>query len=68
MPELECEESELKLKGDIEVRDIIENEGLEYAVLHYMDESSIDSTKTAKLWKVAREALQALSKHLKLED
>lgn len=50
------------------MRDIVENEGLEYAVRHYMGADVIKNPETAKLWIEAEAALTALAKHLHLED
>lgn len=54
--------------NDILVVERIEQEGLCYAVMDYMDETSIQNPETAKLWKEARVALEALSKYLKLNE
>lgn len=56
------------LMNDIEVRERVEQEGLDYAVRHYMDGSSIQNPVTAKLWDEAATALEKLAKHLRLED
>lgn len=49
---------------DIDVKERAEQEGLGYAVMHYMDESDIQNPVTKKLWKKAREAMTALNEHL----
>lgn len=53
---------------DFEVRDRVEQEGLDYAVRHYMDASSCKNPETARLWQEAADALNALAKHLHLDD
>lgn len=53
---------------DIEVAEIAADEGLEYAVRHYMGAESIKSPETAQLWQAADDALTALAKHLHLDD
>lgn len=52
---------------DFEVRDIIVNEGLDYAVRHYMGSEHIENPITKKLWDAAETALNELVKHLHLE-
>jgi hypothetical protein len=54
--------------SDHEVRARVDQEGLEYAVRHYMDGSSIQNPVTAKLWDEAATALNALAKQLGLDD
>jgi len=44
--------------------DIIESEGMGYAVEHYCDGSNFESEETAKLWDAAQSALNDLRKHL----
>jgi hypothetical protein len=51
---------------DIEVRAIVEEEGIGYAVMHYMPASYCKNPETAKLWKEASDALSALKRHLHL--
>lgn len=53
---------------DKELRDIIENEGFSYAVQDYLDPDSIEDGTTKKLWADAKEALDKLAKHLKLDE
>lgn len=57
-----------KLMTDHQVAMTIENEGVGYAVLHYMDSTSIRSPETKKLWDDAENALKALMEHLGVED
>lgn len=54
--------------NDIEVRERVEQEGLDYAVRHYMDGRSIQNPVTAQLWDNAAAALNALAEYLHLED
>jgi len=51
-----------KTNGD--AVDIIECEGVGYAVLHYTSGSTFRDPKTASLWDAADEALKALCLHL----
>lgn len=44
--------------------DIIENEGIGYAVLHYCDADNFIDPKTQLLWKSAELALKDLQEHL----
>lgn len=53
---------------DLTVREIVEDEGLDYAVRHYMSSDSIKSEETAQLWSAASDALEALAKHLHLDE
>ena len=52
---------------DFEVQEICEDEGLDYAVRHYMGPESIKNPETARLWEEAGKALNALAEHLHLE-
>ena len=45
--------------------DIIENEGLEYAVRHYCDGTYFESGKTGSYWTAAQRALNNLVDHLR---
>lgn len=47
--------------------DTIENEGLEYAVRHYIGGDAFKDPVTARLWKTADEALTELVNYLKAE-
>lgn len=47
--------------------DIIEGEGLDYAVRHYIDGSAFKDPETASLWTEAGQALNALVEHLENE-
>ena len=47
-----------------EVANVVENEGLAYAIQDYMDHKRIADKKLAKLWKEAREKLDAISEIL----
>lgn len=47
-----------------EVRDIVENEGLGYAVQHYMSAESIADPSIAKRWREAKKALDLLEGEL----
>ncbi len=53
---------------DFEVREVVEIEGLEYAVRHYMNSSKISNPVTADLWDKANAALNDLVKHLHLDE
>lgn len=52
-------------RGNEEVKAIIEDEGLGYAVQSYMDEDSIEDPELAKAWKEARAALDKIEELLK---
>jgi hypothetical protein len=54
--------------NDIEVRERVDQEGLDYAVRHYMSGDSCQNPETAKLWDEAAAALNNLAAHLGLED
>jgi hypothetical protein len=56
------------MHNDQEVKDIIENEGAGYAILHYTSASKIKSPKTRKLWSDAEKALKALIEHVGAES
>jgi hypothetical protein len=47
-------------KSKAEVKSIVENEGIGYAVTSYMSESCIEDPELAKAWKEAREALERI--------
>ena len=47
-------------KSNQEVADIVEMEGLGYAVQHYLGAESIKDEKLAALWASAKEALNAI--------
>lgn len=47
--------------------DTIENEGLDYAVRHYIDGDAFKDPETARLWTEAANANQALVDYLKRE-
>jgi hypothetical protein len=47
--------------------DIIENEGLEYAVRHYCDAGSFKDPQTVRLWDKAEESLTNLVNYLQVE-
>lgn len=47
-----------------EARDIIESEGVGYAVQHYISGDSFKDKKTAELWNKAEAALNELEEHL----
>ena len=53
---------------DFEVQAIAEEEGLEYAVRHYMSADCCKNPETQKLWREAAGALERLAKHLHLDD
>ena len=53
---------------DKELRDIIENGGFSYAVQDYLDPDNIGDEKTKRLWVKAKEALDDLAKHLRLNE
>lgn len=46
---------------------IIQNEGLDYAVRHYIDGEEFKDPETARLWKLSDACLSALVEHLKRE-
>lgn len=50
-----------------EVVEIIENEGLDYAVRHYCDADSIKDPETSALWAEAAGSLDRLVEHLERE-
>lgn len=43
-----------------EVADVVDTEGLEYAILHYLDEEDIDSPKLRRAWAKAKKSLNDL--------
>lgn len=47
-----------------EVAERIEQEGLDYAVRHYMGSKDFEDRKTAELWDAAEAAMNALVQHL----
>lgn len=47
--------------------DIIENEGIGYAILHYTSGSNFKDQETARLWDVAETALNDLVDYLEAE-
>jgi len=49
-----------------EVKEIVESEGLGYAVQDYMSADDINDPKLRKLWHNAKVALDALSSYLRL--
>lgn len=48
--------------------DIIEEEGLGYAVQYYVNPDKIKNSDTYDLWKAAKEALNNLCLHLGIDD
>lgn len=46
------------------VAERIEQEGLDYAIRHYMGSDGFTDRETARLWDEAEKALNALVKHL----
>jgi hypothetical protein len=40
--------------SDVEVKRIVENEGLDYALLHYLSPEQIDNPELKKLWTEAK--------------
>lgn len=50
-----------------EAIDIIENEGIGYAVLHYCDGSNFEDYITCFLWDAAQNSLQNLVDYLELK-
>lgn len=54
-------------KTNGEAVDIIENEGLGYAVQHYISGDAFADPKTARLWNDADRALATLVTHLERE-
>lgn len=46
------------------VAERIEQEGLDYAVRHYMSSDNFEDRKTAELWDAAEKALNDLMTHL----
>lgn len=47
-----------------EAGEILEDEGIEYAVRHYCDGSYFKDETTGKLWDASAKSLNALVKHL----
>jgi hypothetical protein len=43
-----------------QVADIVESEGLGYAIQHYMSADSIEDEDLARLWRIAKEALDQI--------
>lgn len=48
------------------IKDIIEEEGLGYAIQHYISSKSIKDPKLAKLWIAAEEAMSKIIDYLKI--
>lgn len=46
---------------------MVEEEGLGYAVQHYINGDSFKDPETARLWTLAAETLDALESHLRAE-
>jgi hypothetical protein len=57
-----------KKYSDDDLKDIIEMEGLEYAVRHYLNSEKIADSDTRDLWRQAEEALNRLVLHLGLDE
>ena len=55
-------------RTDKQIRKIIESEGLDYAILHYLSPDDIESEDTRKLWNSAGLALKMLQQHLGVDD
>ena len=54
-----------KTLSNNDVANVVENEGLGYAVMHYMDSSNIQNKELAELWDKAEEACTNLEEYLK---
>jgi hypothetical protein len=54
-----------RIQSNNDVVDIIENEGMGYAVMNYMDSSQIMDLELAELWDEAATALGALESYLR---
>lgn len=55
-----------------DVANIVDNEGLEYAILHYLNDDNIDDSTPrgrvlARLWRDAKAHLQAIDNLIQLE-
>lgn len=60
----------MKEKGEStngDAADIIENEGLDYAVMHYCSGDEFKDPETRRLWDAADKALEALCAYLSEE-
>lgn len=53
---------------NVGVARIIENEGLEYAIRHYMSGDSIVDPKLAEMWDEASKLLDEIEKYASLEE
>lgn len=51
-----------------DVLDIVDKEGLGYAVQDYLDKEEIDDDELYDLWEEAERALNALDRYLTLKD
>jgi hypothetical protein len=51
-----------------EVRDVIEREGLEYAITGYLSADNIKDPKLRKMWNKARVTLEAIQEYLEIGD
>ena len=51
-----------------QVADIVHSEGLGYAVMDYMSADSIEDPDLARLWRIAKEALDGITEILPGED
>ena len=54
-----------RTRNNNDVADIVEDEGLGYAVMDYMDSSDFRDLELAKLWDDAAKHLNALSDYLR---
>lgn len=53
--------------SDEDLRNLIDNEGLGYAIYGYLNPSMVENETTKALWLDAYNALKALSEHLELD-
>jgi hypothetical protein len=51
-----------------QIKDIVEYEGLGYAIQHYLGSEMINNKKLSKLWGQTKKSLDAIAKILKLGE
>lgn len=61
-----CPSTNCTCLDDAALAGLIEQEGLDYAIQHYLDPQQIQDPETKRLWLRAKHALDALAKHLEV--
>lgn len=57
-----------KLYTNEEIADVVESEGLGYAVQYYLNPELIEDDELKQKWQDAKDALDALTEYLNLDD